>query len=422
MQFKEIIGQQEVKERLAELVQHNRLSHALLFTGKEGAGALPLAIALSQYIVCEKVNGQASAAGNAGSPALFADDPKSAISVLHWSEDACGECAACIKAKQLIHPDIHFSYPVVTKKPGTPPVSTDYISEWREFIKTYPYGNVYDWLQFIGAENKQGNITANECNDIIRKLSLKSFESEYKILILWLPEYLGNEGNKLLKLIEEPPPNTLFVLVAENESLILPTIVSRCQLIRIPALDTMSIEKALVERNKTESKLARQTASVSEGNYREALQLIQHADEDWQSLLRDWLNATMKTGPIAQTKWVEEVSKLGREKQKQFLRYFNHLLEQSIRHRLAPALFSANGVIKSAEGHAQFSFSIAENERDFAQRLNKIATIEQQNAIIEEIDRAAYYIERNANAKILFHALTIKLYHIIQDKIVFLTD
>ena len=192
-------------------------------------------------------------------------------------------------------------------------------------------------------------------------------------------------------------------------------------MIRIPALDTTSIEKALVEKNNTETKLARQIASVSEGNYREALQLIQHADEDWQSLLRDWLNAILKTGPIAQTKWVEEISKLGREKQKQFLRYFNHLLEQSIRLRLAPSQFSSNGGNEPAQGRA-LSFSIVENERDFAQRLNKIATIEQQHAIIEEIDRAAYYIERNANAKILFHALTIKLYHIIQDKIVFLTD
>jgi DNA polymerase-3 subunit delta' len=422
MQFKEIIGQQEVKRNLVELVQHNRLSHALLFIGKEGVGALPLAIALSQYVVCEQVNRQYSVTNKHAEPSLFGDDPHSPPVTPNSSEDACAVCPACSKAQELVHPDIHFSYPVVTKKPGTPPISTDYISEWREFIKLYPYGNVYDWLQFIGAENKQGNITANECNDILRKLSLKSFESEYKILILWLPEYLGNEGNKLLKLIEEPPPNTLFILVAENESLILPTIVSRCQLIRIPALDTASIEKALVERNKTESKLARQTATVCEGNYREALQLIQHADEDWQSLLRDWLNAIMKTGPIAQTKWVEEISKLGREKQKQFLRYFNHLLEQSIRLRLAPSQFAPNGGKDSVSSASHFSFSIADNERDFAQRLNKIAGIEQQKAIIEELDRAAYYIERNANAKILFHALTIKLYHIIQDKIVFLTD
>src|SRR5204863_4969896 len=244
-----------------------------------------------------------------------------------------------------------------------------------EFISKHPYGNAYDWLQFIGAENKQGNITAYECNDIIRKLSLKSFESGFKILVMWMPEYLGNEGNKLLKLIEEPPPNTLFILVAENEWLILPTIVSRCQVIRIPSLETAAIENALVERNKTEAAIARQVASVSEGNYREALQLVQHSDEDWQSLLRDWLNAIMKTGPIAQTKWVEEISKLGREKQKQFLRYFNHLLEQAIRLR-------AMAVVAGA---------LPEKEQDFATRLNRIAGIEQQEAIIQELDRAAYY-------------------------------
>ena len=199
------------------------------------------------------------------------------------SNDSCGVCPSCIKANQLVHPDIHFSYPVVTKKSGTPPLSIDYITEWREFVNYYPYGNVYDWLQFIGAENKQGNITAHECNDIIRKLSLKSFESEYKILIMWMPEYLGAEGNKLLKLIEEPPPNTLFILVAENETLLLPTIVSRCQMIKIPMLETADIEKALID-NKIDPSKARQVAATAEGNYREALQLLQHAEEDWQSL------------------------------------------------------------------------------------------------------------------------------------------
>jgi DNA polymerase-3 subunit delta' len=223
-----------------------------------------------------------------------------------------------------------------------------------------------------------------------------------------MPEYLGNEGNKLLKLIEEPPPNTLFIFVAENESLILPTIVSRCQLIKIPALEINEIEEGLTNRNKINADTARQAASVSEGNYREALQLVQHAEEDsigWQSLLREWLNAILKSGPVAQTKWVEEISRLGREKQKQFLRYFNHLLEQAIRHKI----MSEN-------------IYLPENEKDFANRLNRISGIAQQEAIILELDKATYYIERNANAKILFHALTIKLYHIIQDKIVFLTN
>jgi DNA polymerase-3 subunit delta' len=255
-------------------------------------------------------------------------------------------------------------------------------------------------LQFIGAENKQGNITASECNDINRKLNLKSFEGGYKILIMWMPEYLGNEGNKLLKLIEEPPANTLFILVAENESSILPTILSRTQLVKIPALDRPDLEQALIERAYLEPVKAAQIASISEGNYREALQLIQHGEEDWQALLRDWLNAILKTGPIAQTKWVEEISKLGRERQKQFLRYFNHLLELAIRIR----------IMEDA------SVALPEIERDFALRLNKIAGIEQQQAIIGELDKAAYYIERNAHAKMLFHALTIKFYHIIANR------
>lgn len=401
MLFKDIIGQEEIKKDLRELVQHNRLSHALLFLSKEGSGALSLATALAQFIVCEKATGkmQAQPAGS-----LFGDTlPSEPVPV---PVDACGICPACSKAGLLIHPDIHFSYPVVTKKPGSPPLSTDYISEWREFFQLYPYGNVYDWLQFIGAENKQGNITAHECNDIIRKLNLKSFEGEYKVLIMWMPEYLGNEGNKLLKLIEEPPQNTLFILVAENESLILPTIVSRCQLIKVPSLSNHEIEGALTGRNNTPPQTARQIAGISEGNYREALQLVQHADEDWQSLLREWLNAMLKTGPVAQTKWVEEVSRLGREKQKQFLRYFNHLLEQAIR-------------LKIMNRAPSDDLSVPEKDRDFAIRLNKVADIAQQQAIVEELDKASYYIERNANAKILFHALTIKLYHIIQDKLVY---
>lgn len=376
MLFQDVIGQTEIKGHLQEMVQNNRISHALLFLGKEGCGALPLAIAFAQYIVCQQVKANPGAT------------------------DSCGTCPPCVKAKQLMHPDIHFSYPVIPKKPGDKPVSTDYISEWREFIGQYPYGNVYDWLQFIGAENKQGNITAQECNDIMRRLMLKSFESEFKVLILWMPEYLGNEGNKLLKLIEEPPPNTLFILVAENESQILPTILSRTQLVKIPVISTAEMAEALVNRAGITAEQAQQIAPLAEGNYREALQMMRHSDEDWQSLLREWLNAIVKTGPIAQVKWVEEISKQGREKQKQFLRYFNHLLEQAIRTRILE----------------NKHLPLPSHEQDFADRLNKIAGFAQQEAIIEELDRASYYIERNANAKMLFHALTIKLYHIISDK------
>ncbi len=404
MQFSNIIGQAAAKQQLVELVKHNRLSHALLFLGKEGAGTLGLALAFAQYIVCDTVNGKAKKEAS-----LFDEGPLTPHDSPLTTNDSCGACPSCSKARQYAHPDIHFSYPVIPRKGGDKPVSTDYISEWREFIQQMPYGNAFDWLQFIGAENKQGNITATECNDILRKLSMKSFESGYKILILWMPEYLGKEGNKLLKLIEEPPPDTLFILVAEDESQVLPTILSRCQLVKIPALASTDIATALVERAHIVPDQARQVASISEGNYREALQLVQHAEEDWLDLLREWLNATLKGGPTAQVKWIEEVGKLGREKQKQFLRYFNHLLEQSVRLRsMGPE-----------SSHAQ---NMPEKERDFALRLNKLSDINQQQAIIEELDKAAYYIERNAHGKMLFHALTIKLYHIIADKSLFLVN
>ena len=427
MQFHSITGQKETKEQLVQMIQHNRLSHALLFLGKEGSGALQLAMAFAQYIVCEKVNGQPTGpSGRTTHRVLWADNPPGPVggqqiiepSLFEEPEpptandqpitinDSCGECAACKKANELIHPDIHFSYPVITKKPGEKPISADFIKEWREFMVQSPYGNVYDWLQFIGAENKQGNITATECNDINRTMSLKSFESEYKILIMWLPEFLGKEGNKLLKLIEEPPPNTLFIFVAENEDLILPTILSRTQLLKIPLLTNIEVEAALELKEGVSVEKASQIAALAEGNYREALQLLQHAEDDWQAMLRDWLNAILKTGPVAQVKWIDETAKLGREKQKQFLKYFIHLLEQALRLR---ALGNADNRQQTAD-------------HDFALRLNKICSIGQQEAIINELDKASYYIERNANAKMLFHALSIRLYHIISNKSVILVN
>ena len=264
------------------------------------------------------------------------------------------------------------------------------------------------WKSAWVAKQDAGTDKMKKIAGYISEGAMAFLKAEYKILIMWMPEYLGNEGNKLLKVIEEPPANTLFILVAENESLILPTILSRCQLVKIPAMTNAEIALGLVEKSKLSPEKAKQVASISDGNYREALQLIQHAEEDWQDLLREWLNAVLKTGPVAQVKWIEEIAKLGREKQKQFLRYFNHLLEQSIRLRIA--------------GEDCDNSFLPEKERDFALRLNKLAGIGQQQAIIEELDKAAYYIERNAHAKMLFHALTIKLYHIIADKSLILTN
>ncbi len=379
MRFADIPGQAAVKENLFGMVSHNRLSHALLFLGKEGSGALQLAMALAQYTVCENNTG--------GS----------------YASDSCGTCPSCKKAAALIHPDIHYSFPTITAKNIDKPKCSDFIPEWRSFVQQLPFGNAYDWIQSLSSENKQGNITVHECEDIIRKLNLKSFESGYKVLIQWMPEYLGPAGNKLLKLIEEPPPNTLFIFVAEDEARILPTILSRTQMVKINRLETADIQEWLIAKQALPREKAVQLAPMAQGNMREALQLLHDADEDWQEMLRDWLNAILKNGPAAQTKWVEEASKLGREKQKQFLAYFIHLLSGSV--HLANL------------GNAD---ELPEKERDFAVRLLKLAATEQLQALVTELDRCIYYIERNANPKMLFMALTIKIYHIIRDKSVIL--
>ena len=397
MLLSEVIGQEKLKQQLVEMVQHQRLSHALLFVGPEGSGALPLAIAFAQYIVSIPNSQKVEAVDMFGSEAP--------VEQKVYNPDEIAGLPTYQRASQLMHPDLHFSFPTITEKPGTKNISANFIEEWREFIKVYPYGNVFDWLQFIKAENKQGNISADECAEIIKKLSFKSFESSYKVLVMWMPEYLGKEGNKLLKLIEEPPPNTIFLLVATSEENILPTILSRCQYIKVPRLTNSEIEKALIEKGQIEPDKAAQVAAMSDGNYLEALHLLQHSDADFLTLIREWLNAILKNGPLAQLKWVDEISKMGREPQKQFLKYFNHLLEQSIRLKVLGSELPMDPALK-----------------DFALRINKIAGVGQMEAIIQELDKATYYIERNANAKMLFMALGIKFYHIIQNKTLILTE
>ena len=374
MLFSNVIGQEDIQQQLIKAVEQNRISHAMIILAPEGSGGLPLGLAFAQYLVCEdkQPNG------------------------------ACGQCPACIKAGKYIHPDIHFSYPVIPRKAGDKPVSSDYAGEWREFISTNPYGNAYDWLQFIGAENKQGNITAAECQEIIRKLSLKSFESTYKILLMWMPEYLGNEGNRLLKLIEEPPDNTIFLLVAENQEQILATILSRTQMIKVNPLPREVMVEALVNRAQIPAAKARQAATIASGNYREALYMLQHSDDDYHELLRNWLNYIFTGNRVALQEWIENIAsaKTGRENQKQFLRYFINLLEHTLR-------------LKYID-RSQLAFS--EEETDFAGKLQKLADLGQMEQIMQELDNACYYIERNANAKLLFHALSVKLQYIFKRK------
>jgi DNA polymerase-3 subunit delta' len=410
MQFKNLIAQQKVKDQLKDLVHNNRISHSLLFLGREGCGALPLAIAFAQYILCEKINPPKKqekniSLFNAGETELLPAD----------LEDSCGICPSCIKASQLIHPDLHFSFPALKRDTKHDRVlSTDYITEWREFIRESPYNNVVDWVNFLkenskieSAVNKQGNITVFECDDISHKLSLKPFESTYKILIMWMPEFLGNSGNKLLKLIEEPPPDTIFIFVAEDENAILPTILSRTQLVKIPSLTNKDIEKALIDEYKIANEKASQIAAMSEGNFREALLLLQNSEEGLLISIREWLNITLKNNVPFQVKWVDDISKNGREKQKQLLKYFIHLIEQGIRLRYLDEKAIS---------------SISESEKDFAFRLNKICGIGGQEAIVNELDKAIYHIERNAHAKMLFHALTIRLLHIIRDNSLILVN
>ena len=399
MLLREVIGQEKLQQQLADMVQHQRLSHAMLMIGPEGSGALPLAIAFAQYIVSIPRDTEAVVD-------MFASPETNTVSATIPGPDEIEHLASYQRAKSLMHPDLHFSFPSITpEKSGKKNIAANFIEEWREFINGYPYGNVFDWLQFIKAENKQGNISAEECSEIIKKLSFKSFESNYKVLVMWMPEYLGKEGNKLLKLIEEPPANTIFILVAASEENILPTILSRCQLIRVPRLSSASIEKALIERAQIAPEKAAQVALMADGNYREALHLLQHSDADFLAQIREWMNAILKNGPIAQAKWVDETSKMGREPQKQFLKYFNHLLEQSIRLKVLGKDLQLDPDLK-----------------DFALRINKIAGIGQLEAMIQELDKAVYYIERNANPKMLFMALGIKFYHIIQNKTLILTE
>ncbi|MGN6296682.1 MAG: ATP-binding protein [Ginsengibacter sp.] len=413
MQFNQIPADEIVKDKLKDLVRKNRLSHALLFLGKEGGAALSLAISLAQFVLCERVNKQQT---NKNEGFLFQNEGQDERNsdVLN---DSCGECSSCLKVSQLMHPDVHFSYPALKRDSRHDKVlSTDYIGEWRDFVHQFPYNNVTDWLDYLkeysrskieNPVNKQGNISAFECDDISRKLSLKSFESSYKILIMWMPEYLGKEGNKLLKLIEEPPANTLFILVAENEESILPTILSRTQVIRIPSFTDDQVTATLIHKYQIQKEKAVRVAAIVAGNLREALLQLQNSEDDFQSHVRNWLNLIMKNKVEPLLKWIDEINKLGREKQKELLKYFVHLLAHAVR---------------SSYIEEQPSAHLSESHQDFCERINKFANFEAKVSMIEELEKAIYYIERNANARMLFHSLSIRFFHIIKDNSVILVN
>jgi len=346
--------------------------HALLLTGAEGTGGLPMALALAQYIFCENKH----------------------------ENDSCGTCASCHKTSKLEHADLHLSFPTISPKPGTKAMSVHFINEFRDFVKHSAYGNTFDWLQFIDADNKQGNLTAEECREIIDQLNLKSYEGGKKVQLIWRPEYLGKEGNILLKLIEEPPADTIILLVAENTEEILPTILSRVQTIRLPPIPATDIAHAL-QHKKVEAKKAMQIAHIANGNYSEALRLIQHTQNDLFPEVKTWFNALFTGNGIAISKFAEEWSKAGREQQKNFLQYVIRLLEEAIRLRYQRDTEAA----------------LPEEEAQFAQKLSGMhISFEMLGQMVSVLSDTIFYIERNAHSKTQLHALSIRLQYIITNK------
>ena len=362
MLLRNVVGQQAAKEGLLQMNRSNRLPHALMLAGREGTGGLPLALAFAQYIFC----------GNKG------------------DVDACGQCPNCQKVTRLEHADLHLSFPVISPRV----FATDYIREFREFVKQSPYGTTYDWLQFIDAENKQGNITAKESRRIIDALNLKSYEGGMKVLIMWRPEYLGKEGNILLKLIEEPPANTLMLFVAENPDEVLLTIRSRTQMVRLAPIPIPDIAAALSGRLKMDAQRATQVAQLAQGSFTEALQLAKHADNDLLPAMRNWFNAifTNKGGEII--KFVDEWAKAGREQQKNLLQYVIETLEHSLRATYIPEVIN----------------SLPPQEGDFIKKLAaRRFTPQAIQQMVQALTEAAARIERNAYSKAQLLAVSLRI-------------
>jgi DNA polymerase-3 subunit delta' len=383
MVFADIIGQTRTKTLLRQLARSERVPHALLFLGATGSGNLALALAFAQMLQCEKTGRQ-----DAG---LFASPGQPAENA-----DACGVCSACRKAAAWAHPDIHFSFPTV----GANAVSTDFIKEWRAALTGNPYLDANTWLQGLGAENKQGNITKDECNAIIKKLSLKTFEGRYKILVMWLPEYLGKEGNRLLKLIEEPPEQTVFILAAENQELILNTILSRCQLVKTDRLTDTEVTAGLVQKGRIDEQHAQQIAFLADGDFGAALGMSDNPEHDDARLLLDWLRKCWRGNGVELVKWTEEFAKLGRENQKQFLHYGLHFLRELLR----LTAISATGD----------SVRLRPDELATAQNMAKVVDFEKIAQLIALFNHNIYYVERNANPKILFLDTSIQMNRVLK--------
>lgn len=370
MFFSDIIGQEVVKMHMRRFVNENRLAHALLLTGPRGNGKLPLAVALANYLLCRG----------------------------HNDVDSCGTCPTCTKVSKLIHSDLHFVYPVVKKKSGsdTAPVSDDYIADWRELFLKNPYFTYADWLVKMGVENQQPMIYERESSEILRKLSMQSREGGWKIVIIWLPEKMKEAcSNKLLKIIEEPPKDTLFLLVSEEPDAIISTIQSRTQKIDIPALSCEEIATALSVRYGLTGNDALHVAMQSGGSWEKAEEQLR-VDTD-RELYLDFFTKLMRIAyarNIREMKrWSEQVASLGREKQKRLLDYCQRMIREN---------FIMN--FKRDE-----MISLSDAEREFSKRFSPYVNENNIFGIVEELSEAQRHIEHNVNAKMVFFDMSLRM-------------
>lgn len=382
MLFNDILGQDHIKNHLTQSADHGRIPHAQLFVGPEGSGTLPMAIAYAQYLLCKNADGENSG-GN----------------------EACN-----LKFKNFAHPDLHFAFPVATTdKVKTAPVSAFFMEEWRQLLKEQPYANLFDWFKLLGVENKQGNISVEEAKDISKALTLKSYEGGYKVMIIWMADRLNNQAsNRLLKLIEEPPQKTIFILITEDESQIIGTIRSRCQALYFPAIAEAVITDALVANYQLEQPVAQKIAYQAQGNYNKACDLVyQDSEEDqFETWFITWVRSAFKAkGNKAAIHelltWSEDISKTGRETQKQFLQFCITFFRQALM-----ANYNANALVYLQPKTKGFKLE------NFAPFVNESNILE----ISDELQDAIYHIERNGNSKIILTDLSIKLTRLLHKK------
>jgi DNA polymerase-3 subunit delta' len=373
MLYNQIVGQQEAKGRLLKMVNENRVPHALLFSGNEGSGNLPVALAFAQHLFCK----QKTEAG------------------------ACGTCASCNKISKLIHPDLHFVFPIIKSKYVKS--SNDFIKEFREAFLHQPYLSLNDWCVEMDAENKQPIIPVEESNDILRKLSYTSYEGSYKIMLIWQPEKMNAEAaNKLLKILEEPPEQTIFILVSTNPDKLLATIISRVQQIPFYNCTEKEVAEALVINYKVNEEVAKQTAILSNGNYGEAISLLAHNDDNVSFLtnFQSFMRVALRFDGGQALQWVDDNASTGREKQKQFFQYGLEVFRDCLMYN-----FGERNLIR-----------LSGQEKQFLEKFAPYVNQKNYEKLVEEFNSNYYYIERNANPKILFMDLILKTNELINLK------